>query len=91
MARGYRITLAEIAAAMGVSREAAAARARKSCFPYVEEPVRGGWRRLYRFRDLPGDIQRALTQRAEPAQGRSIFCWFWGRFLKAKTTKGANP
>lgn len=51
----------EIAAALGISPQAAQKRANKEKWSFIEEPVRGGLRRLYHIGRLPGDAQNALA------------------------------
>ena len=58
-----RVTIAQIAEALHVTKRNAELRAAKDSWPFNEEPVRGGKRRLYAIDDLPGDIQAALAKR----------------------------
>lgn len=55
-----RVTLATIAEALGVSKQAIAQRAEREAWPFSEEAVRGGRRRLYEPATLPKDVQKAL-------------------------------
>jgi phage gp29-like protein len=54
-------TLIEIAAALGVSRQAASQRAERESWPYQEHPVRGGRRRHYPVATLPKPVRDALV------------------------------
>ena len=59
-ARPPMMTLAEIAGSIGISKQRVAVRADRESWPYIEKPVRGGRRRLYRLADLPRDVQKAV-------------------------------
>jgi len=50
---------AQIAAALGVTRQAVQKRAAKGCWPSTNRPGRWG-SRLFALSDLPADIRRAL-------------------------------
>lgn len=65
-----RVTLAEIAAARGITRSAIAKRAQRESWTYTEEAVRGGKRRIYAISTLPKSIQRAI--KAHEAQLRAV-------------------
>lgn len=54
------VTLAEVATALGVTKRAVEIRAEREAWPYVEEAVRGGRRRLYAVAALPADVRRAV-------------------------------
>jgi len=58
--RATMTTLAEIAAALGFSRQAANKCATKESWPYQEEAVRGGRRRVYPLASLPKDVATAV-------------------------------
>lgn len=62
------VTLAEIAEALGVSKQAVAQRADREAWPYTEEAVRGGKRRLYDPATLPKDVQKAVKARGQRIQ-----------------------
>lgn len=53
----------EIADAMRLSKRGIELRATRDGWSYTEQPIRGGRRRLYRFDDLPSDVQQALLIR----------------------------
>ena len=59
-----RYSVAEIAEALGVSKNAVQRRANKERWKYEEASTRGGWRRLYADADLPRAIARKLAVRA---------------------------
>lgn len=54
------LTINQIAEALDLTKRTAERRAKKEAWPYAEESVKGGKRRLYAFLDLPRDIQPAL-------------------------------
>lgn len=54
------VTLARVAEALGVSKQGAAQRADRESWPYTEEAVRGGRRRLFDPAALPKDVQKAM-------------------------------
>jgi putative transposase len=57
-------TSAEIAVALGIIERNVRRRAQKECWPYTEQSVRGGRRRLYAISQLPVDVRDALARRA---------------------------
>lgn len=59
-----RVTLAQIAEALGKAKSSVSERAQREAWPYTEEAVRGGKRRLYAPATLPKDVRAALLQRA---------------------------
>ncbi len=58
------VTVADIAAALGIIKRNAERRAKKEQWPYREEPARGGKRRLYCIVHLPTDVRAALALRS---------------------------
>lgn len=56
-----RVTITEIAAALGVHRTSALRRSERESWIYSDEPVAGGRQRLYAPADLPADVCRALA------------------------------
>ena len=54
------LTLSEMAASLGVSRQAICQRASRADWPYFEETARGGRRRLYPVEHLPVAVALAL-------------------------------
>jgi hypothetical protein len=58
------VSIREIAAALRITKQVAQRRADKEHWPYIEEPTRGGRRRLYKISSLPADMQAALAERA---------------------------
>ena len=61
------VTYLDIAAATGKTRRAVEIRAVTESWPYTEERVRGGRRRLFPVAQLPQDIQAAIKARAAQA------------------------
>ncbi|MEI7614098.1 MAG: Mu transposase C-terminal domain-containing protein [Betaproteobacteria bacterium] len=59
-----RLTLAEIAEALGVSKQATAKRAEKESWPFEEQAVRGGKKRHFSLTDLPSDVRQAIQKHA---------------------------
>lgn len=57
-----RLTLAEIAPALGVDRSSVARRADKDAWPYESEPYRGGQRKLYPLATLPKSVATACER-----------------------------
>jgi putative transposase len=66
------VTLAEIAAALGVSKSAAEKRAVRESWPYTEESVRGGLRRQYDSDTLPTRVRKAVKDHALKAAAATI-------------------
>ena len=61
-----RLTLAELADVIGVTKRSAERRADRESWIYIEDAVRGGKRRLYPLAGLPTEIrQAAIASRAE--------------------------
>lgn len=61
---------AAIAAALGIAKRSVERRALKESWPFTEQAVRGGRRRLYALSTLPADVQAAVllaSKRAQPA------------------------
>lgn len=58
-----RYTLAEIAEAMGVSKSGVEKRARRQSWPFTEEAVRGGKKRIYPAPTLPADVRGAIAEK----------------------------
>lgn len=56
------VTTADIASALGISKRSAELRAERGEWPYTEEAVRGGKRRLYVIADLPSDVRTELAR-----------------------------
>lgn len=56
--------MAAIADALGVAKSNVSLRATREGWPYTEQAVRGGRRRLYDPEQLPGDVRAALLQHA---------------------------
>jgi putative transposase len=54
-------TISQIAEALSISKRSAERRSERQNWPYTEETVRGGKRRLYAPADLPRDVCNALT------------------------------
>lgn len=67
-----KVTIADIAEALKVSKRAAEMRAAREAWPYAEEPHRGRPRRLYAPADLPKDVQKALAARALTAVANDV-------------------
>jgi hypothetical protein len=65
------ITLSEIAAALAITRQGAAKRAKKEAWSYIEAPARGGRQYLYPVWKLPRDAQAALAAHL----ARRSFSW----------------
>ncbi|MDK3025546.1 hypothetical protein QO239_23405 [Cupriavidus taiwanensis] len=59
-----KLSIRQIAAALGVTTEAVGRRSRQSRWPFVTEPVRGGQRKVFSLADLPADIQEAIRRQA---------------------------
>ncbi|HEY4294547.1 Mu transposase C-terminal domain-containing protein [Luteibacter sp.] len=57
---GDGIDLQRIAFALRVTKRSAERRALSECWPFSEQTVRGGRRRLYQLDVLPDDVQRAV-------------------------------
>lgn len=64
--QGYDI--AGIAHALRIAKRSAERRALKEAWPFSEESVRGGRRRLYPLASLPKDVQAAVWLASRPAQ-----------------------
>lgn len=62
-----RADVAVIAAALCVTARAAQQRAAGENWPFIEQPVRGGRKRLYEVSCLPADVQTALADKAMSA------------------------
>ena len=58
-------TMREIATALGVTKRGANIRALREGWPYREQRVRGGRRRLYPVASLPADVREALGESDE--------------------------
>lgn len=72
MSERQALTIAELAAALGVQRRWAEKRAAREAWPFTEDGARGGKRRAYRFDGLPSDVQLAiLARRAREAKARA--------------------
>lgn len=56
-----KVTLAEIAAALGVTKVAVSQRAGRESWQYEEEGVRGGRRRLYPLASLPAQVRSTVV------------------------------
>lgn len=54
------VTIQQIADAIGRDRSSTVRRAAKEGWPYIEQPARGGKRRLYALADLPGEVCAAV-------------------------------
>ncbi|THF60943.1 Mu transposase C-terminal domain-containing protein [Pseudothauera rhizosphaerae] len=67
-----RVTLAEVADALGVSKQAVAQRAAREAWPFETEIVRGGSRRLYDSAALPKGVQKAVKARATRIQHAAV-------------------
>lgn len=62
------VTIREIADALGITKQAAAARAKKSGWHFEEQPVRGGRQRHFPIDTLPLEVRNAVkTARANAA------------------------
>lgn len=59
-----RYSVAEIAAVLGVTRNAVQRRANREAWPFEEQTTRGGWRRLYSEQALPRAIARKMAAHA---------------------------
>lgn len=55
------VSLAEVAIAVGLEKSAASRRAAKEAWPFTEESVRGGKKRLYPVTTLPAPIRAAIA------------------------------
>ncbi len=53
-------TIAELSDVLGITRQAIKQRAARETWPYQEQPVRGGRRRLYTISTLPADVRDAV-------------------------------
>lgn len=58
-------TLAEVAQALGVSKQAIAKRAEKESWPFAKVSVRGGQQRLYALETLPEAVAKAVLRLRE--------------------------
>lgn len=58
------VTLNDIAGAISLSKRGAEKRSVKEQWPFTEQPVRGGKKRLYNLASLPKDVQNGLTSQA---------------------------
>jgi hypothetical protein len=56
------VAIQEIAEAAGITKRGAELRAKREAWPFSEEPVRGGRRRLYPLDALPEDVQSAIRR-----------------------------
>jgi len=65
LASQHTVTIVAIADALGINKSNAIRRAGRESWPYVEQPVRGGNRRLYAIADLPADVRTALAARLD--------------------------
>jgi len=63
-AEGYN--LREITEAMQVHKSVIEKRAAREKWPYIEEAIRGGKRRLYHLSDLPDDVALSLRLKYSP-------------------------
>lgn len=61
------IDVAAVAAALGITKRSAERRAIHESWPFTEQPVRGGRRRLYALNTLPRDVQAAVFLAHRPA------------------------
>jgi len=61
------LAAADVGKALGVSERAVQMRATKEEWPFTEQPVRGGRRRLYALSSLPADVQAAVFLASKPA------------------------
>ncbi|MFX8262528.1 hypothetical protein ABTL46_21985, partial [Acinetobacter baumannii] len=57
----HRYDVRQLAAALGVTKRALELRAQRERWPFAEEPVRGGRRRLYPLESLPADVTAAIV------------------------------
>ena len=79
----------QIAAALRIGRSSVFRRSNREGWPYTEATARGGQRRLYRFSDLPEDVQAALlraeaersaaTPAAPAYDAEALHAWAAGR------------
>lgn len=56
----HRFDVRQLAAALRVTKRALELRAQRERWPFTEEPVRGGRRRLYSIESLPADVTAAV-------------------------------
>lgn len=61
-----------IAHALRITKRAAELRATREQWPFTEQSVRGGRRRLYALADLPDDVQRALCHADAIAAAQAV-------------------
>lgn len=59
--------LRQIARALSIHTGTACRRARREAWTYVEQPARGGRKRLYPLASLPADVQAALKETSPPS------------------------
>jgi putative transposase len=81
-------TLADIAAALSSSKQAVLKRAAKESWPYQEETVRGGKRRLYPLASLPKPVAQAVFMH-QTTQGELSSAPDAGRAAVATENTGA--
>lgn len=62
MTSGSPLQASLIASSLSITERAIRQRAVKENWPYTEEPVRGGRRRLYPLASLPADVQAAVAR-----------------------------
>lgn len=75
MADGGAVSIydcAAIADALGITKRAIELRAAKEYWPYTEQPVRGGRRRLFALPSLPGEVQAAVRRAAAIRAAESV-------------------
>lgn len=93
------VDIRQIADARGVSKRAVELRAKKEDWPYTEEAVLGGRRRLYTLTHLPADVQAAVTLAARKSAPRQLtlkdrsdtrIASAWARYESASEAKKAR-
>ena len=69
---GSSYDIRQIAEALGRHKSATERRAAKEAWPFTEQAVRGGRRRLYAMTDLPADVQDAIRRHVAIAAAESV-------------------
>ncbi|MCO6440533.1 MAG: hypothetical protein J5I81_05460 [Nitrococcus mobilis] len=68
---GAVVNIRQLSSLLGVTQSAVSRRAKREGWPFKEEAVRGGWRRLYPVKELPPHVRLALAGERVKPQGHT--------------------